>query len=186
MRIQNIIKLRRSIFPVDYIDKPISKEVLSELLDCANAAPTHKLTQPWRYIVFYEDGLGRLAKILQEAYKKETSIDQYKEKKFRSISEKVLKSGAVMAICLHLSGKIPEEEELAAVACSVQNMWLAAYELGIGAYWSTPAYLGLTTKKLGLKDNERCIGLFYMGYHDAMPRTGNRSPMEGKTTWIAG
>lgn len=184
MSIQNTIKFRRSVYPVDYNNKPISKDVLVELLDCANAAPTHKLTQPWRYIVFHQQGLSRLVRILQEAYRVSTPVNQHNQKKIDSIAEKVLKSGAVMAICLHLSGRVPEEEEFAAVACSVQNIWLAAYEQGIGAYWSTPAFLKQLNKELDLQDNERCVGLFYMGYHDEMPRSGKRSPMEEKTTWV--
>ena len=34
--------------------------------------------------------------------------------------------------------RIPEWEELASVACAVQNMWLSATSYGIGAYWSSP------------------------------------------------
>lgn len=184
MNINEIVRYRRSVYPVDYTEDVISKETLQELLECANAAPTHKLTQPWRFIVYYEDGLKTLAAQLKGAYMASVEKALYSEKKFQSIGEKVLRSGAVMAICLEASGKIPEEEEVAAVACAVENMWLVASSYGIGAYWSTPAYLPDLKQVFRLKPNERCIGIFYLGYHNNPPKPGVRSPAEDKVTWV--
>lgn len=185
MNLRSLIKTRRSVYPVDYIDRPIPREALVELLECANAAPTHKLTQPWRYIVYHKSGLQRLRKQLQHSYRAYTNPHTFKEKKFKSIEEKILRSGAVIIICVHLSGKVPEEEELAAVACSVQNLWLAAHEMGIGGYWSTPEYVTQMTEAFGLEENERCIGLFYLGYHkNNEEKALKRMPIAEKVKWV--
>lgn len=186
MNICEVIRYRRSVFPVDYIQKAIPKSVLEELLECANAAPTHKLTQPWRYVVFHQEGLKKLADVLQSLYKATVDSTLFSEKKYHSISDKVLKSGAVMAICVEFSGKVPEVEELASVACSVQNMWLAASDMGLGAYWSTPVFLNDLQKALQLESNVQCLGLFYLGYpKQHTPRLGTRSPIEEKVTWVS-
>src|SRR3546814_4558715 len=87
----------------------------------SDLAPTHKLTQPWKFTVFTGEGLIKLADELKKQYKKSVSKDDYSKKKGESIREKVLQSGAVIAICLSESGKIPKWEELAAVASAVQR-----------------------------------------------------------------
>lgn len=50
--INHIIRTRRSIFPPSYIQKEIPQEILENILENANYAPTHKRTEPWRFIVF--------------------------------------------------------------------------------------------------------------------------------------
>lgn len=182
--IQELIKYRRSVFPKNYIDKPIPKEILLELLKCAVQAPTHKLTQPWKFTVFTGEGLIKLADELKRQYKKSVSKDDYSKKKGESIQEKVLQSGAVIAICLHESGKIPKWEELAAVASAVQNMALAAFAEDIGSYWSSSKIIDELNSFLNLSKNESCIGLFYMGYHKEKRSLGKRSPIKEKVTWV--
>ncbi len=182
--IQDVIKNRRSIFPKSYLQEPIENEVLLRLLECANQAPTHKLTEPWRFKIFKGAGLKRLADEMVSEYKEITPTESFLQKKSDSIREKVMQSGAVLAICMQVSGKVPEWEELASVACSVQNIWLAASAMGIGAYWSTPALIHNLNAFLELKENEKCIGLFYMGYHHEKTELGNRTPIEEKITWI--
>ena len=182
--IQELIKYRRSIFPKNYIDKPIAKEILVELLKCAVQAPTHKLTQPWRFTVFTGEGLIKLADELKKQYKKCISKEDYSKKKGESIRKKILQSGAVIAICMNESGKIPKWEELAAVASAVQNIALAASAQDIGSYWSSSKLINELDSFLNLSKNESCLGLFYMGYHKEKQSLGKRSPIDEKVTWV--
>lgn len=177
------IKTRRSIFPVSYINKAIEKEVLLEILQCAHQAPNHKLTQPWRFTVFTGNSLVKLADELVKQYTLTTPPETFLQKKSDSMRDKVMQSGAVMAICLHESGKIPKWEEIAAVGAAVQNMSLAASALGIGSYWSSPAVIRELNSFLNLTNEENCIGLFYMGYHQEERQYGKRSSLEEKITW---
>lgn len=182
--IQRIIKHRRAIFPPSYQAKAIPKGMLTELLECANAAPTHKLTQPWRFVVFHGQGLPRLADQLATLYQAHTPTEQFLQKKQESTREKVLRSGAVVAISVSYSGAVPQWEELAATACAVQNLWLAASAAGIGGYWSSPATIKHMADFLGLAENEACLGFFYMGYHTDPPRKANRLPLEQTVRWV--
>ena len=141
--INELIKNRRSIFPKTYIDKPIPKEIIEQVLENANWAPTHKLTEPWRFKVFTGASLELLGTTLADIYKAYTPEEKFQERKFKKTSIKVMKSGCVIAVCMQrdLEERIPEWEEIASVACAVQNMYLtcAAYE--IGSYWSSPGYI---------------------------------------------
>jgi len=181
--IKKAISRRRSVFPPSYTNQVIAKELLTELLACANAAPTHKLTQPWRFVVFRGQGLERLADQLAALYKTHTPPEQFLQKKLESTRAKVLRSDAVIAICGSYNGTVPQREELAATACAVQNLWLAASATGIGGYWSSPGTIKHIGDFLELTDDQACLGFFYMGYHDEPPREANRVPLPAKVRW---
>lgn len=187
--ITEIIRKRRSIFPNTYIDKPIAKAIIEEILENANWAPTHRFTEPWRFKVFTEKAaLERLANYLGDWYKSNTSADNFKQKKYEKTLRKPVQSACVIAICMQRDPKesVPEWEEIAAVACAVQNMWLTCAAHGIGAYWSSPKSMTERTPAdfLNLKEGEKCWGLFYMGYHEMPEMAGKRQPINDKIEWI--
>lgn len=182
--VSQVIKERRSIFPASYIKKEIPVEVINQILETANYAPTHKLTQPWRFTVIRKAGLAKFGEELGKLYKANVPAHQFLQKKYDSFAKKTNQSDCIIAINMALSGKIPEWEELAAVSCAVQNMALTAESLKVGAYWSSPPLIDDLGVFLGLKENEKCIGLFYMGYHNERPWLPNRTPIEEKVTWM--
>lgn len=183
--INSVIRSRRSIFPPSYIEKEIPREIINNILENANFAPTHKLTEPWRFTVFTGSGLEKLADHMGAAYKSNTTPETFSEAKYQGTRSKALKSGAVIAIVVELHPeKLPEWEEVAAVACAVQNMWLTATAQNIGAYWSSPAVSESLRQFLQLKDNQKCVGFFYMGYHNQGELPVRRSPIEEKITWV--
>ena len=79
---------------------------------------------------------------------------------------------------------VPEWEEIAATAMSVQNIWLSIVNSRIGGYWSTPKYTSNLDNFLKLKDNERCLGFFYLGIVKSFePRNVSRSSVSEKVSW---
>jgi len=99
-----------------------------------------------------------------------------------------LLSSAVIAICMRRqeTEKIPEIEEIAAVACAVQNMHLTATAYGLACYWNTGGitYSDEMKQFLGLGEKDRCMGFFFLGYPaDAWPQ-GQRKPIEYYTEWV--
>ncbi|HRI33999.1 MAG TPA: nitroreductase family protein, partial [Saprospiraceae bacterium] len=53
--ISEIIRNRRSISPQFYKVGKIPDELLMSILESARWAPTHKKTQPWRFVVIRND-----------------------------------------------------------------------------------------------------------------------------------
>lgn len=183
--VNQIIRTRRSIFPPEYIDKEIPRDVIEAILENANFAPTHRLTQPWRFTIFRGEGLKKLADFLGETYRSQTTPESFSEAKYEGTRNKVLKSSCVIAINMALHPeKVPEWEELAAVASAVQNMWLTATALDVGAYWSTPGNLTALEHFLHLEPNQKCVGLFFMGYYQAKEKPAVRKPIDEKLTWV--
>ena len=134
--ITKLIRNRRSIFPKTYVDKPIPKAIIEEILENANWAPTHKMTEPWRFKVLVDDALIRLRNWQVDWYQNNVPKEKFSEKKFKKLQTKPLQAGCVIAICMQRDAKesIPEWEEIAATAMAVQNMWLTCTANDIGCY----------------------------------------------------
>ena len=84
--INQLIHTRRSIFPADYTGKKIDEAVIQQILDNAICAPTHKQTEPWRFVVFVNDGISRLAEFQAACYKSVTTADgTFREERFKGL-----------------------------------------------------------------------------------------------------
>ncbi|MGN7204890.1 nitroreductase family protein [Pedobacter sp. SAFR-022] len=183
--LQSIIKRRRSVFPVSFTQEEISVESIETILESANYAPTHKLTQPWRFSVFRKEGKTRLGEELARAYKEHTPAELFLQKKYDSFGLKFQQSSCVIVLKAQLHpALLPEWEEVAALACAVQNMALTAEAMNIGAYWSSPGPVANMPEFLELQDDEKVYGVFYMGYHNAPAAEAKRTPMAQKVKWI--
>lgn len=164
--LKQIIESRKSIFPKDYTAEEIPQEILDEILNSAHFAPNHKKTKPWRFKTFRGLQKNDLGEKLAETYREITRPEVFLEKKYLDISEKIKKADTVVAICVNFSGLVPEWEEVAAVAMGVQNMYLTCTANNVGCYWSTPNMKDYIGDYLGLEENQRCLGFFYMGMVD--------------------
>ena len=161
--LKQIIESRRSIFPKDYTSEPIPQSIIEEILNSATLTPNHKRTKPWRFQLFQGEEKNKLGYKLADIYKETTHPETFLEKKYLDISSKVVKSDVVVPICVNFSGLVPEWEEIAAVAMGVQNMYLTCTAHRIGCYWSTPNMKDFIGEYLGLEENQKCLGFFYMG-----------------------
>ena len=134
-----LIQNRRSIYPPSYIDKPIGKEILEQILEAANWAPNHKKTEPWRFKVIRGAAKERLGQYMADFYKANTPEEKFPAMKFKKNIKKAAKSDTIIAICMKRdpAESLPEWEEQAAVAMAVQNMWLMCTAHGIGSYWGS-------------------------------------------------
>lgn len=183
-QINQAIRNRKSVYPVQYIDKPIPREIIGELLENANHAPTHRLTEPWRFKVFVDEGKVKLGEFLAEKYK--STSNDFTQTKYEKIKVKVEKAGAVLAIVLHrdLKERVPEWEEIAAVSCAIQNLWIGCAQYELGGYWSSPALREYLGELIELQPNESCLGFFYLGYCETNDRIINKKPIEEKVEWF--
>ncbi len=179
---------RRSVFPDQFEPgKKIDDAIIKEILINATWAPNHGKEEPWRFTVFTGEGLKKLAKFQSELYKQEAG-ENFKEGTWLKLQQNPLKASHVIAIGMKRSvnKNIPEVEDIAAVACAVQNIYLSLAAYGLGGYLTTG---GVTYKEkaksfFGLEDVDRLMGFFYIG-HIAIPSTGaKRQPLEERVKWV--
>jgi nitroreductase len=181
------IRNRRSVFVSQfYNDRKIPDEIIVEILQNANSAPTHKLTEPWRFAVFSGKGLELLAE-KQAAIYKQNAGDKFRENKYDNLLSTPKLCSHVIAIgCKRSVGVIPELEEIAAVSCAVQNIYLSLDAYGIGGYWSTGGitYLKQAIELIGLGPDDIFMGFFFLGYVQVPSVHRSPSSLEEKITWI--
>jgi len=183
-----LIRSRRSVFP-DQLDagKIVDDAIIKEILINATWAPNHGKQEPWHFTVFSGEGLQKLATFQSELYKQEAG-ENFKEITFAKLQQNPLKASHVIAIGMKRTSNknIPEIEDIEAVSCAVQNIYLSVTAYGLGGYWTTG---GVTYKEsaksfFGLEEVDKLLGFFYIG-QVALPSTGGtRKSIEEKTIWI--
>ena len=186
--ITQVIRSRRTVKPKLYRDQAIDENLIHEMLENANWAPTHGMTEPWRFSVFVGDARKQLAEFLAKTYKEITPPESFKPNKYEGMSQNAMRAAAVISVGMKRqeSGKITELDEIMAVACAVQNMHLTAAAHGVGGFWSTnvAAVSDQMREFVGLGANDRSLGLFYLGYPDGEVPDISRGAIEEKVRWV--
>ncbi|HZY81079.1 MAG TPA: nitroreductase [Cyclobacteriaceae bacterium] len=187
--INKLIRERRSIFPRDYTSEKVGDAIVEQILFNATWAPTHKVTQPWRFIVFTGEGIKKLAEFQGECYKQVTTAKgKFEQDKYEGLRTKPMQSSHIISIGMKRDEKksVPELEEIGAVYCAVENMYLTATAYGLGAYLSTGGITFYEEAKpffdLGAED--KLLGFFHIGNTRYNPPDSKRKSVELVSRWI--
>ena len=183
------IRSRRTTFK--FKQEPVPKEVIEEILSYAIWAPNHHITEPWRFTV-----IGKETKlILAERYrqiqieKAAAHVDEKNKAKIGQLGyEKFTSKPTVIVVsCIQDGDEQRRREDYAATCCAMQNVQLAAWEMGVGMQWSSGQITmeENTYRLVGIDpDQEYIIGFFYTGY-PAEIREPQRRPLSEFLRWTA-
>ena len=186
-QVNELIRTRRSVFvPQFEPGKTIPDDIIWQLLENANWAPTHKRSEPWRFVVFTGAGLHKLAEFQAKLYK-ETAGPRFNEGKYEKLLEMPPRCSHVIALAMHPDPSLPEVEEVEATACAVQNLALSAHAYGLGGFWSSGGitYTEVAKAFFGLGPADKLLGFFNLGYVRVPAPEGKRGPVREKVTWVA-
>ena len=189
--VTSIVKSRQSLYPAQMNqDLKIPDEDIWKLLENANYAPSHKRTEPWRYIVFSDTSLIDLFNEMIRIYKESTPEEDFDPRKVEKFQKKATILSHVIAICMKRdeAESIPVEEEEYAVACSVQNILLSMKTLNIIGYWGTGkiAFSEEMKNYLKLEEKDKCMGFIQLGVpKEGLPDIPKKqmSPIKDKVEW---
>jgi nitroreductase len=160
------------------------KELIGRLLEAAVRAPTHHLTQPWRFVVIAGDARHELGEALAAAARRE-GRDPDAER------AKPLRAPVLIAVIERprtQHSRVVEREEHYAVGAAIQNILIAATAEGLAAMIRTGNAPELPEVRtyLGVGDDELIAGLIYVGYpredEPERPLT-RRTPVSELTDW---
>lgn len=184
--IHKIIHERKSIYPYQYeAGAEIDDAIVWQILENANRAPTHKRTEPWRFTVFTGEGRKKFAELqvgLVKKYKPETG-----DIKLKKLAEYPLMASHIIAIGMKRNSKVPEIEEILAVGCAIENMFLTTTAYGLGSYLSTGGitYIEEAKEHFNLLPEDKLIGFLYIGKKGKLPEvSNNRGEIREKVAWI--
>lgn len=186
--LNELIKKRRSVFPDQFVaGKKVDDAIIQQILVNAMWAPNHGMGEPWHFTVFTGEGLQLFANFQSSLYKQAAGV-AYNESKYIKMQQQPLKASHIISIIMKRSAKkgIPEIEDIEAVACAVQNIYLSVTAYGLGGYWTTGGitYFENARSFFGLEKEDKLLGFFYIG-HVAVPSPDvKRKPLSEKTNWI--
>jgi len=186
--INRLMRERRSVYPAQYSGKKVDDGIINQMLENANWAPSHRKTFPWLFTVFTDGGLSQLAKFQSTLYREvATKKGNFDQAKFDKLAAKPLMASHVIAIAMKRNVAVPEIEEVEAVACAVQNMYLTATAYGVGCYWGSGGitYMEEAKPNFGLSEEDKLLGFLYVGMpkNDFWPQTPKRA-LDDSAHWI--
>lgn len=188
MDVQEAIATRRSIGKVS--DEPISREQINALLEAAVRAPTHHLTEPWRFVVLTGDALDGLGDAMAERVRESSEGATDLEDKVALEKSRPRRAPVIITVVYRPSTnpKAIEMEDRYSVGAGMQNILLLAHAQGLGAFLRTgPAsrYPGVA-EHLGLSEGEEIAGFIYVGKplpQDEPAPMSRRTPALDVTEW---
>jgi nitroreductase len=174
MEFFDLVKKRRSVRK--YRSEAVRREDIMRILDAANYAPSAMNSQPWEFMVvtggkimelgqFYGAGIREMSERMKAAGQQPPfSGDDYIEKASRFGGAPVLV--LVLAEKRNNAGEMKAWLESACAA--IQNIILAATDMGLGTCWMTGPLREETAirKILGIGDEREIVALTPLGYPD--------------------
>lgn len=185
MDVRTAITNRRSIR--QFTDRAVTREEISQLLDAALQAPNHRLTHPVRFRVLGPEARRAYGAVLgaRKAKKLEDPVAA------QALIDKVAAAEAAGPVTIFVSMTLDEnpeirEEDYASAMMSVQNLMLAAVELGLGTHLRSGAVMDdpRTREALGVPEGERIVAMVQLGEPAVVPEAKARRSVEEVTTWL--
>ncbi len=165
-----------------------SREDLTEMLTAACAAPDHGRLRPWRFVVLEGVALVELGRAFARAHA--ARDPEATDEELERIAGKAQRAPTIVAVIARSTphAKVREWEQLVAAGCAAQNLCLAATALGYGSMWRTGWFAEhpVVLAHLGLAEDERIVGMVYLGTVEAGQRIPPRELDTGCVTWMTG
>ncbi|MCL4465906.1 MAG: nitroreductase [Chloroflexi bacterium] len=181
------ITARRSVGKIKPERPP--RELIERMLEAAVQAPNHHLTEPWRFFVLAGEARSELGRVMSEALRKQLADDAGEAGKARLAKEieKPLRAPVLIVVAVKRSEnpRVVPIEDVEATAAAVENMLLAAQDMGLAAMWRTgeAAYDPAVKAFFGLSPEDHLVAFVYVGYADREPGPRERMPASENTVW---
>jgi nitroreductase len=186
MQPTDAIQQRRSI--KRFTDRPVTREELERLLAAATLAPNHRLTNPWRFQVLGPEARYAYGLALGNRKAKKIEDPAAAQAMRENVANEHRALPAMLAVAM-IQNENPEirEEDYAAVWMAIQNLAIAAVELGLGTHIKTGAVMADPAARAaaGVTDEQhRIIAIVNVGEPAEVPPPKKRDAAETHTTWL--
>jgi coenzyme F420-0:L-glutamate ligase / coenzyme F420-1:gamma-L-glutamate ligase len=187
-----LLQSRRSVRK--YQDRPVSRELIEQVLESARWAPSPHGRQPWRFVVLTTQKLKlQLADQMGSTWEQNLYMDGQDAEIVNIRLEKsrlrILNAPVIVIPCLYLEDLdyYPDERRQAdekimaiqSIGAAIQNMLLMTYDLGLDAGWMCAPLFCPEVVCTALNLDQRLIpqALITIGYAAADPERRERLPL---------
>lgn len=186
MNFIEMLASRRSIR--EFTSRPVTREEVERLLQAAVCAPNHRLTEPWRFYVLGPQARHAFGLALGNRKARKLEDAEAAERVRQKVADEHAALPLLIAVAI-VQNENPEirEEDYAAGMMAVENLSLAAIELGLGTHIKSGAVMDDPAARaaIGVADGERVIALVNVGEPATVPPPKNRRPATDVTTWVS-
>jgi len=177
------IAARRSIRR--FKDEPLPDEAVTKILTVASQAPSGKNRQPWRFVVIRGEKRAEMVAALRQAIAsfKSRGEDTGSAEWTANVMEQapltvfVFNAHGIDPWLEHSTDQIFQElVDVQSIGAAIENMLLAATDLGIGSLWIADVLYAVTELKAWLKEEGQLVAAVSFGVPDESPDARPRKP----------
>ena len=153
---------------------------LEQIVSAGLRAPDHGKLRPWRFLAIQGEARARFAELCIAALRaREPDVSAAEVARMQG---KLTSPPLILVLGMHVTQtpKVPETEQVQAVAAAAMNMLVAAHALGFAAKWVTGpnAYDPAVARALGFQPPDRVLGFLYLGTAAEPPLPARRLRVE--------
>jgi nitroreductase len=191
MNTRDAIAARRSIRT--FKNTPIPDDVLEAILTAAIQAPSGKNRQPWRFVVVSGDKRAEMVRLMRQGIAKIKSRGEGVGSAEGSAT--IMEQAPVTVFVFNPTGLPPwaahttmqmfdDLVNIQSIGAAIQNMLLAALDLGIGSLWICDILFAYQELRTWLGEKGALIAAVSFGYPDEQPAARPRKPVSAVTRWM--
>ena len=188
MNTLDAIAARRSIRK--FKSDPLPDEALQAILTAAVQAPSGKNRQPWHFVVVQGDKRADMVRIMREGIARAKA--QGENVGSSEGSADVMEQAPVTVFVFNPHGLHPwltrsidqafqDVVNLQSIGAAIQNMLLAAQDMGLGSLWICDVFVAYDELLNWLGEKSQMITAVSLGYSDESPEARPRMPVSEVT-----
>jgi nitroreductase len=185
------IAVRRSIRR--FKDSPLPEGVIQAILTAGTQAPSGKNRQPWRFVVVEGDRRSDMVRVMREGIAKLKA--QGEDPGGSEWTAHVMEQAPVTVFVFNPNGVHPwlkrsteqrfmDVVNVQSIGAAIQNMLLAAQDLGIGSLWICDVFYAYEELCSWLGEESQMIAAVSLGYPDERPDARPRKPVSEVARWV--
>ncbi|RJX40482.1 hypothetical protein D3P09_00185 [Paenibacillus pinisoli] len=184
MNLSELIMARRSIRKCNAL--PVEQELVIELLrDAARLQPALD-AGAWRVVYAGTPESSKQLVDYMLAQITQSKLGKLIPGKLLDVMKRRFTEIPAHVIVLSAQGtdRLTSDRNFAAVCGMMQSFQLLGWERGLGMIWDTESIIQNESffKGIGIREDERFVGILHLGYFDKAPRGRKRTPAERKWT----
>ena len=179
------IAARRSIRA--FKGEELPEKAVTKILTAASQAPSGKNRQPWRFVTLQGAKRAEMVGVLREAIA--ASKSRGEDTGSAEWTANVMERAELTVFVFNAHGIDPwlehstdqifgELVDLQSIGAAIQNMLLAATDLGIGSLWIADVLYAVTELKTWLKEEGQLVAAVSFGIADESPDARPRKPLD--------
>jgi nitroreductase len=185
------IAARRSIRR--FLDDPIPDDMLQAVLTAATQAPSGKNRQPWRFFVVQGDRRAEMVRVMRQGIANAKAKGENPGSS--EGSARIMGEAPVTIFVFNPEGLHPwltrsidqmftDVINLQSIGAAIQNMLLAAQDLGLGSLWICDVFCAYDELCAWLGTESQMIAAVALGYPAESPPARPRRPVAKVTRWL--